>query len=240
MSNQYLSFDVSKVSPKQQLITARQGDGQLKFVTISLWDSSNGKPYGLINRKLVFEALKPDGTHFIDTNSFIVIDRNRGIFRYTFNEQLFAAPGKFQQAFFKITSEDDQGNSITEATLDVGISVLPNMVEFSINSENYLSEYEKLVEEVKKKFDDYSATVAEDEQKLAQLHEDIDNLVQQLARDKVVLFDDVADFDECYIKLVNSANNAQITIDRQKEIDFSEPVLPTVEINIDLIGIGKE
>ncbi|BAX73100.1 BppU family phage baseplate upper protein [Leuconostoc mesenteroides] len=186
MSNQYLSFDVSKVSPKQQLITARQGDGQLKFVTVSLWDSGNGKPYGLINRQLVFEALKPDGTHFIDTNSFIIIDRNKGIFRYTFNEQLFSASGKFQQAFFKITSTDDQGNVITEATLDVGISVLPNLVEFNINSADYLSEYDDLIKEVEKKFEDYQNAVAADENKLIDLHNQIVNLSSLIQENSVV------------------------------------------------------
>ena len=173
MSNQYLSFDVTKQSSPQQLITGRQGDSQLKFVSVLLWDGEKNIPYDLTGKQIAFEALKPDGTHIVDYNGIIILDAPHGLFRYSFNEQVFSVAGTMQQAFFKITHTDSDNNVIADSTLEVSINILENRVEFGINSKDYLSEYDDLITQVKKKFDDYAATVQDSIDKAQALHDQI-------------------------------------------------------------------
>lgn len=173
MSNQYLSFDVTKQSAPQQLITGRQGDSQLKFVTMLLWDGDKNIPYNLVNKQVIFEALKPDDTHIIDYDGITILDAEAGLVRYSFNEQVFSAAGIMQQAFFKITHTDSDNNVITDSTLEVAINILENRVEFGINSKDYLSDYDELIIKLKKKFDDYAATVQDSIDKAQALHDQI-------------------------------------------------------------------
>ncbi|MBZ5943906.1 BppU family phage baseplate upper protein [Leuconostoc gelidum subsp. gasicomitatum] len=173
MSNQYLSFDVTKQSIPQQLITGRQGDSQLKFVTMLFWDGENNIPYDLTGKQVAFEALKPDNTHIVDYEGITILDATAGLVRYSFNEQVFSVSGTMQQAFFKITHTDSDNNVIADSTLEVAINILENRVEFGINSKNYLSEYDDLVAQVKKKFDDYATTVKDSIDKAQALHDQI-------------------------------------------------------------------
>lgn len=173
MSNQYLSFDVTKQSAPQQLITGRQGDSQLKFVTMLFWDGDKNVPYDLTGKQVAFEALKPDNTHIVDYEGITILDAPAGLVRYSFNEQAFSVAGTMQQAFFKITHTDSDNNVIADSTLEVAINILENRVEFGINSTDYLSEYDDLIEKVKKKFDDYATTVQDSIDKAQSLHDQI-------------------------------------------------------------------
>lgn len=173
MSNQYLSFDISKQSAPQQLITGRQGDSQLKFVTMLFWDGDKNVPYDLTGKQVVFEALKPDNTRIVDYEGITILDAPAGLARYSFNEQVFSVAGTMQQAFFKITHTDSNNNVIADSTLEVAINILENRVEFGINSKDYLSEYDDLIAKVEKKFDDYAATVQDSIDKARSLHEQI-------------------------------------------------------------------
>ena len=173
MSNQYLSFDVTKQSAPQQLITGRQGDSQLKFVSVLLWDGDKNTPYDLTGKQVVFEALKPDGTHIVDYEGITILDAPHGLFRYSFNEQVFAVAGKMQQALFKITHTDKDDQVIADSTLEINIHILENRVEFGINSTDYLSEYDGLIAQVKQKFTDYAATVQDSIDKANALHDQI-------------------------------------------------------------------
>lgn len=173
MSNQYLSFDVTKQSAPQQLIIGRQGDSQLKFVTMLFWDGDKNIPYNLVNKQVAFEALKPDDTHIVDYDGVTILDAEAGLVRYSFNEQVFAVDGQIQQAFFKITHTDSDNNVIADSTLEVNITVLKNRVEFGINSKDYLSEYNKLVADVKKLFDNFADTVKDSIEKAQALHDQI-------------------------------------------------------------------
>ncbi|MFP7153830.1 BppU family phage baseplate upper protein [Weissella paramesenteroides] len=190
MSNQYLSFDVTKQSAPQQLIMGRQGDSQLKFVSVLLWDGDKNIPYDLTGKQIAFEALKPDGTHIIDYNGITILDTQHGLFRYSFNEQVFSVAGTMQQAFFKITHTDSGNNVIADSTLEVAINILENRVEFGINSTDYLSEYDDLIAQVKKKFDDYAATVQDSIDKATALHADIISYLDLIKEKQVLLFND--------------------------------------------------
>lgn len=193
MSNQYLSFDVTKQSTPQQLITGRQGDSQLKFVTMLFWDGDKNVPYDLTGKQVAFEALKPDNTHIVDHEGITVLDAPAGLVRYSFNEQVFSVAGTVQQAFFKITHTDSNKNVIADSTLEVAINILENRVEFGINSKDYLSEYDDLITQVKKKFDDYAATVKDSIDKAQALHDQIVNYTNLINSNSVILKSDFGD-----------------------------------------------
>lgn len=157
MANQELVYEITKqqnLQPAQQAIYARVGDGGLKVVTVQL--KSNNYPYDLTGKNVTFEGVKPDGTRIIDTSGGVVLDPQGGIFRYAFPAQTFTARGQFQQAFFKVMLGDK-----VDTTIDVEVNVSPNLVEFGINSESYLSEYEQLISELKDKQKAFLADLSE-------------------------------------------------------------------------------
>lgn len=196
MSNQYLSFDVTKQSAPQQLITGRQGDSQLKFVTMLFWYGDKNVPYDLTNKQVSFEALKPDNTHIVDYEGITILDAPAGLVRYSFNEQVFSVSGTMQQAFFKITRTDSDNNVIADSTLEVTINILENRVEFGIDSKDYLSDYDKLVSEVKKKFDDYAGVVKDSVDKATQIHDEIISIQKQIDDNDIVKQIDFSDYKE--------------------------------------------
>lgn len=187
MSNQMIQFDVTKRSPNQTVIVGRQGDSALKMVTANLWDGVQDIPLDLTNKQLTLEIKKPDDSVYIDNGNFIYLNAKQGQFRYTFNEQAFAAAGNAKQAFFKITHIDDNGNTITDSTLDFDIDIKPNLVELGINSEPFISDYDKLVKAVEQKFKDYADTVAGDEKKVANIHDEINALINQINDNRLLI-----------------------------------------------------
>lgn len=255
MSNQYLSFDVTKQAVPQELIIGRQGDSQLKFVSILFWDGEKNIPYDLTGKQVVFEALKPDGTHIVDTAGITILNATGGLARYSFNEQVFAVAGTMQQAFFKITQTDNQNNVITDSTLEINIRVLENRVEFSINSTDYLSEYDKLIADVEKKFDDFSATVNNDIQKAQQIHDEIVSYTNLINQNAVLLrsdtgytnvkwfgatgdgtTDDTNAFNLAYQEALNKKTNKIYIPSGRYVVNFKNMLIKSFEVE----GAGRE
>ncbi|RDG24832.1 phage baseplate upper protein [Lactiplantibacillus plantarum] len=175
MANQELVYDITKqpnLQPAQQAIYARVGDGGLKTVTVQL--NANNYPYDLTGKNVNFEGVKADGTRIIDTSGGTVLDPQMGIFRYVFPTQTFTARGTFQQAFFKVVLGDK-----VDTTIDVLVDVSPNLVEFGINSESYLSEYEQLISKLKDKQQTFLT-------ELKNISDRLDNIKIQLATKDVV------------------------------------------------------
>ncbi len=159
MANQDLLFDISKADLNQinqQVIIGRVGDGGLKAVTVTV--ISNGTPYDLTGKDVVFEGLKADGTHIIDKDGGVVLNAQGGIFRYVFPYQAFTALGNYEQAFFKVV----RGNQ-TDTTLEFQIKVLENKVEMGINSTSFISDFEKLKQELKQAYDDFLEKIKSDQ-----------------------------------------------------------------------------
>lgn len=186
MANQELVYEITKqqnLQPAQQAIYARVGDGGLKIVTVQL--KSNNYPYDLTGKNVAFEGVKPDGTRIIDTSGGIVLDPQGGIFRYAFPAQTFTARGKFRQAFFKVMLGDK-----VDTTIDVMVNVSPNLVEFGINSESYLSEYEQLISELKDKQQTFLTDLGQQadlsKAQLQNISDRLDNIKTQLATSDVV------------------------------------------------------
>lgn len=186
MANQELVYEITKqpnLQPAQQAIYARVGDGGLKIVTVQL--KSNNYPYDLTGKNITFEGVKPDGTRIIDTSGGIVLDPQGGVFRYAFPAQTFTARGQFRQAFFKVMLDDK-----VDTTIDVVVNVSPNLVEFGINSESYLSEYEQLISELKNKQKTFLTDLGQQadlsKAQLQNISDRLDNIKVQLATSDVV------------------------------------------------------
>lgn len=144
MANQELTFDITKktsLQPAQQTIYGRVGDGGLKAVTIKVL--SDGSDYDLSGKWVRFMGMKADGTRIIDTNGGTVLEPQNGIFRFVFDKQAFSAKGTYIQAFFQIM----QGDNV-DSTLDINIEVWGNKVELGINSKEYITDYERLVNQL--------------------------------------------------------------------------------------------
>lgn len=231
MSNQYLSFDVTKQSAPQQLITGRQGDSQLKFTSVLLWDGDKNIPYDLTGKQISFEALKPDGTHIVDYAGVTILDAPHGLFRYSFNEQVFAIAGKMQQAFFKITHTDKDDQVIADSTLEINIHILENRVEFGINSTDYLSEYDDLIAQVKQKFDDYAESVQDNIKGVAQTHADIEALIKQIADNQIVKQTDFDNYKDNIGTFEQDSKNDDYFEDETIEVGGSIPSYYVDELN---------
>lgn len=240
MSNQFISFDVTKENAAQPVVTGRQGDSQLKNLTISFWDGERNTPYDLTGKTLAFEALKPDDTHIVDTKNFVILNQQGGIARYTFTSDTFAADGTMKQAFFKISRKDSQGNVTNDSTIDVNMTVLKNDVEKNIKSGDYFSEYDRLVAEIEKKFADFSATVNDSIEKAQQTHDEVLNLLYQIESLKMLTIMDtniVVD-DMAIIEINGLTSDKRITLTRSG----SSPVVPpdintSGYINTDVVNI---
>lgn len=186
MSNQYLTFDVTKANQVQQLIVGRQGDNALKTVSMLFWDGEKNRPYDLTGKQVYFEALKPDNSHIVDYAGITITDPKYGLATYAFNEQVFTVQGMMQQAFFKISETNASGKVTTDSALEVSINVLSNSVEFGIKSEDYLSEYDRLIADVEKKFDDYANAVSGNIAEVSKAHDDIQALMKQISDNNIV------------------------------------------------------
>ncbi|TLQ05488.1 phage baseplate upper protein [Pediococcus stilesii] len=155
MANQDLAYDITKVpelQPRQQAIYGRVGDGGLKAVTVKVF--SNHADYNLTGLSVRFEGVKADGTRIIDSAGGTILDPQGGVFRYVFPNQAFTAKGDYVQAFFKLMRGDQ-----TDSTINVKVHVQSNLVEFGINSESYLTEYQQLINKITSKENDYEATL---------------------------------------------------------------------------------
>lgn len=182
MANQILRFDVTKQRELQipQTVIGRVGDGGLKAVTLYL--EGDGMPYNLTGINAVLEVYKPDGHHFVDASCSTVLDPQGGILRMKFDKEVFTAQGKCQQAFIKLERGD-----LVDSTLEFDIEVLPNKVEFGINSRSYISEYERLVKDLK---EIYANTIAELQAQIGTMAQEIKELEDSLAANDFVKKED--------------------------------------------------
>lgn len=199
-----LYFDLNKnqtEQPSQQLITARVGDGGLRAITVKV--TENGIDKNISGMTPVFEGLTADGHHIIDKGNSLVLDPQSGVFRYIPPKEVFAVKGNYQQAFFKLMRDDQ-----TDSTLEFTINVMDNKVEFGINSKDYVSDYQLLVQqlqqehknamqdltdsfnkyldELKAMNQDYEASIAKEQQSLTDLTTKTDNLKTQIDNMDVV------------------------------------------------------
>ncbi len=189
MENQELMFDITKDvqhQPAQQLLIGRVGDGGLKTVTIKVFSVNSNSPYDLTGLTPIFMGKKPNNQSIIDQSGGIVLDPQNGIFRFTFDQEVFTCEGLYVQAFFVLKRGDQ-----VDSTLEFSIKVLPNKVVMGINSQSYLSEYNQLIQTLNQKTEQFIEEIKQKEQsyleatKVLQTAVDNANTAIQLLEEKI-------------------------------------------------------
>ncbi|MGQ8827071.1 BppU family phage baseplate upper protein [Bacillus sp. NA_146.1] len=139
-----LILDVNKTQYAQlnSIVTGRVGDKVSNVVDVYVIDG--GSPYNLTGLKVFFECAKPDNTVIRDNNGVTIIDAAKGHFEYTFPTETFGAIGKAKQAFMSI----EKDKTIRATTQDFVLITLPDATTNRIPSESYLSDLEKLIQEL--------------------------------------------------------------------------------------------
>lgn len=139
-----LILDVNKTQYAQlnSIVTGRVGDKVSNVVDVYVIDG--GIPYNLTGLKVFFECAKPDNTVIRDDNGVKMIDVAKGHFEYTFPPETFGAIGKAKQAFMSI----EKDKTIRATTQDFVLVTLPDATSNRIPSESYLSDLDKLIQEL--------------------------------------------------------------------------------------------
>ncbi|MEW9578144.1 BppU family phage baseplate upper protein [Bacillus toyonensis] len=128
--------------------------------TVEVTATNKGKPFNLKGWKIVYECrlangsfVRDDGSKF---NNIKVIDEAKGIFRYTFINEAISAVGKVTKAYFSFEKADSSlQNPIDRVTTrDFKYKVISDAISGSSGvAAHYVSELEKIIEEMKKASD---------------------------------------------------------------------------------------
>lgn len=139
-----LILDINKTQYAQlnSIVTGRVGDKVSNVVDVYVIDG--GIPYNLTGLKVFFECAKPDNTVIRDDTGVKIIDAAKGYFEYTFPPETFGAIGKAKQAFMSI----EKDKTIRATTQDFVLITLPDATTNRIPSESYLSDLDKLIQEL--------------------------------------------------------------------------------------------
>lgn len=200
MANQDLVFDITKneaLQVPQQQLWGRVGDGGLKAVTVLI--KQNDRNYNLTGLTPVFEGVKSDGTRIIDNVGGVVLDKQGGVFRFVFQKQAFSSEGEYQQAFFKLMRGDQ-----VDTTVEFKIDVLKNLVEIGINSESYISDFEKIKQDLSDSYTNFVKSqeskreAIENSQKALESMKDslvlnLNNIEEKIANNNIVTSSQLAD-----------------------------------------------
>lgn len=151
MNNKILNLDFSKNSTMQPIIYGRVGDQGLQTVTVNIF--RNGAPVDLSVGVLSFEGVTSrNQTKVFDSYNINSTEEGlkKGTFEYTFPSEAFAVTGKYERAYFSITSGDSR-----DTTADFEIIVFGNADINASEAETVITEYNKLIEELQKLQNEY-------------------------------------------------------------------------------------
>ncbi|PGS83542.1 hypothetical protein COC69_01950 [Bacillus cereus] len=153
-----LDVQKTKAEYTSLIVTGRMGD--LESNSIDVYIKNDGEPYPLTNLTVFYECLKPDHTVIRDTKGVKMIDAAKGHFTYTFPTEVFSAPGQIKRSFFSI----EKDKTFRATTQDFLVISLHDALTGHIESETYISEFDKALEMVKghrKEIDEANKRIAE-------------------------------------------------------------------------------
>ncbi|EJP84638.1 BppU family phage baseplate upper protein [Bacillus cereus] len=153
-----LDIQKDKYEYTSLIVTGRMGD--LASNTVDVYIKNGGEPYSLTNLTVFYECVKPDDTAIRDKEGVNIIDAAKGHFTYTFPAEVFSAPGQVKRSFFSI----EQGKTFRATTQDFLVISLHDALTGHIESETYISEFDKALEMVKghrKEIDEANKRIAE-------------------------------------------------------------------------------
>ncbi|MEN3130386.1 BppU family phage baseplate upper protein [Bacillus albus] len=153
-----LDIQKDKYEYTSLIVTGRMGD--LESNTVDVYIKNGGEPCPLTNLTVFYECVKPDDTAIRDKEGVNIIDAAKGHFTYTFPAEVFSAPGQVKRSFFSI----EKGKTFRATTQDFLVISLRDALTGNIESETYISEFDKALEMVKghrKEIDEANKKIAE-------------------------------------------------------------------------------
>ncbi|EOQ18666.1 BppU family phage baseplate upper protein [Bacillus cereus] len=137
-----LDIQKEKYEYTSLIVTGRMGD--LASNTVDVHITNDGEPYSLTNLTVCYECVKPDDTAVRDKEGVNIIDAAKGHFTYTFPAEVFSVPGQMKRSFFSI----EKDKTFRATTQDFLVIALQDALTGHIESETYISEFEKLKKQI--------------------------------------------------------------------------------------------
>lgn len=153
-----LDIQKEKYEYTSLIVTGRMGD--LASNTVDVYIKNGGEPHPLTNLTVFYECVKPDDTAVRDKEGVNIIDAAKGHFTYTFPAEVFSAPGQVKRSFFSI----EKDKTFRATTQEFLVISLHDALTGHIESETYISEFDKALEMVKgyrKEIDEANKRIAE-------------------------------------------------------------------------------
>lgn len=174
-----ITLDVSKVSTITSVLRQRQNDRTAYTADVVIL--RNGEAVDLTDTKILFEGTTSKGAKIIDDSGIVIKDAKNGQFTYSMPAVALQDIGAFKTAYFSLTKGETR-----ETTNDFAVFVLASVDIPADEMGDYLSEYEKLLQQLRTLYDSYDidaieAEMAKIRSEMTDLQADID---KQLATAK--------------------------------------------------------
>ena len=171
-------FKVDFSDDNHNWVQARQFERGMRQVFVNVVNE-DGQPFDLTGCIVWFEGFLPKTSkgdfRVIDKDGYVPLDPSAGKFRFDMPGQAFTVAGSYRQAFFRIVKN---GNSVT--TLEFDLDVLADKVIDGLVPKDWIGPFEeiadKLVDSLQKHTDDAGKIIADFQQKVTDL---INQLNQQ-------------------------------------------------------------
>lgn len=180
MTNKILNLDISKEPKLNPIIYGRVGDGDSQRITVNT--SRRDEQLDLTGYTITFEGVTSGGkTKVFDSDNVIPASDGlkKGTFDYVFPNMAFAVKGKYERAYFSFIK-----NGIRDTTGEIEIIVLDNADIDAAEAETIITEYNKLVTELRKLQDqaiaDMNQNFSATEAKIAALEKQLSDTQSEL------------------------------------------------------------
>lgn len=174
MAHKVLNLDLSKDPRGNPIVYGRVGDSDSQIVTVNVTDKLNKRD--LSEYTIAFEGETSGGkTKVIDSENIISTPEGlkQGTFDYLFPNKAFAVAGEYKRAYFSFTN----GNS-RDTTGNFKFVVLKNADLTAEEAETVISEYNKLIEELRSQqslaIDEMNQNFSAAQERIAELESQIE------------------------------------------------------------------
>ena len=174
MTRQLINLDISKIPTITQVLRQRRSDNTA--YTADVLVTRNGETVDLTDTKIMFEGITSKNAKIIDDTGVTVEDAPNGRFSYAIPPEALKDVGRYKSAYFSLTKA-----GIRETTSDFAVFVLASADLTEDESENYLSEYERMIAELQSIYD--SLNIDDIKNGMSSLRTDMDDLEESVKAD---------------------------------------------------------
>ncbi|MFL1695456.1 BppU family phage baseplate upper protein [Weissella kandleri] len=136
-----MTLDIAKTPMVGPIIRQRRSDRETSSVEFTIL--SNGSTFDLTGYIPKFEGKTSKGSVIVDDN-VKVVDAKKGLLSYQFSIKTNQNTGAYQTAYISLTK-----SNIRETTNNFGVLILPSADLSAENLQDYLTDYEKMLQELK-------------------------------------------------------------------------------------------